>query len=428
MNEKPTISQTNFSTAARTRYFYSVKTYIDLIIHAVLLCAGFFGIYATTRLLVLRKTHVFYMIWLISHSVMFLMYFFLKIGTFDSHPFIYRAFSPIYFFAPGSLYLFFISLFGNPKDKIKYLLHLSPIFIVTIFTFIQVYFFRDNLYNNIHDFQLQIRSSNQTYVKRPFQTETMLFAVRSVLVLIYVILIDKELKKPQNHKIYESWRSIFKPIRINVYLVMGILIPHQILRLIFHIDIGNFIFLNTITIVAAFMFFWHLSLLLKDFEKPNSVFRQRSGEPDTNPSWDIPEKSLFILHQIYKDQLYLDPMLGIGKIATVFGSTEEKFSLFFNNTIPFSFTSYINYLRIIHYENSSNDKFSKEANIINAGFNTRASYYQWEKRKPKLAGQINPILASFDQPSQPQTPSHQETAHAVTPGWISKVQASLTKL
>ena len=121
-------------------------------------------------------------------------------------------------------------------------------------------------------------------------------------------------------------------------------------------------------------------------------------------------------------------MLGIGKIATVFGSTEEKFSLFFNNTIPFSFTSYINYLRIIHYENSSNNKFSKEANIINAGFNTRASYYQWEKRKSKLAGQINPILASFDQPSQPQTPSHQETAHAVTPGWISKVRASLTKL
>lgn len=394
-----------------------------------MLCAGIFGMYATTRLSVLRKTHVFYMIWLISHSVMFLMYFFLKIGTFDNHPFIYRAFSPIYFFAPGSLYLFFINLSGNPKSTLKYLLHLSPVIIMTIFVFIKVYFFSDSLFTNINAFQQQIRFPSHTVFVDTFQIEQMLFSLRSAFALIYVILIDKELKKLQNHKIYESWESIFKPIRINVYLVMAILLPHQILRLIFHVDMGNFIFLNLITILAAFMFWRHLQLLLKDFENPHSIFRQQSKQPDTNPSLDIPKKSLFILHQIYKDQLYLDPMLSIGKAATVFDSTEEKFSLFFNNTIPFSFTSYINYLRIIHYENSSNDKFSKEANIINAGFNTRASYYQWEKRKPKLAVQINPIiLASFDQPSQPQTPSHQETAHAVTPGWISKVRASLTKL
>ena len=223
--------------------------------------------------------------------------------------------------------------------------------------------------------------------------------MRSLLALIYVIIIDKELKKAQNQKINESWRRIFKPIRINVYLVIAILVPHQILRAIFHSDIGNFFFLNAIVIIAAFMFFKHVVLLLKDLESSNSIFKMQ--ETATSPTLDIPEKSLFILHQIYKEQLYLDPLLSIGKVASIFATTEEKFSLLFNNTIPFSFSSYINYLRLMHYEDSSNNKFSKEANIINAGFNSRASYYQWEKRMGKLANQINPILEAINHKSEP---------------------------
>lgn len=392
---------TNKLTVAYTYWhnFEPMQSFINLIIHAILLCAGFFGIYATTRLLRLRKTHVFYMFWLLSHSVMFLMYFFIKNGTFDDYPFFYRALSPIYFFAPGSLYLFFTSITRSPKSKMEYLLHLSPIIITTIFTFIQVYFFRDNLFENIRSFQLQIRFPNQTYSRNTFQIEKVLFAVRSLLALIYVIIIDKELKKAQNQKINESWRRIFKPIRINVYLVITILVPHQILRAIFHSDIGNFFFLNAIVIIAAFMFFKHVVLLLKDLESSNSIFKMQ--ETATSPTLDIPEKSLFILHQIYKEQLYLDPLLSIGKVASIFATTEEKFSLLFNNTIPFSFSSYINYLRLMHYEDSSNNKFSKEANIINAGFNSRASYYQWEKRMGKLANQINPILEAINHKSEP---------------------------
>ena len=401
---------------------------INLFIHTILLCAGIFGIYAVTRLISLHKTHVFYLIWLTSHSLMFLMYFALKTGTFDAYPILYRSMSPLYFFAPASLYLFFSTLIHNHKTRWEYFLHLLPAIIILTITILENSLYNNHVIGTLKSFQAQIQNPNHESVQNPFKLEKVLFAFRSIIGLIYIRLIHGALNTKTHRAIHDSWQRVFQPIRINIYIVVIFLVPTILIKEIFQIGNGKFVIINAVVVFAAFMFFWHLSLLLKDFEKPNSVFRQRSGEPDTNPSWDIPEKSLFILHQIYKDQLYLDPMLGIGKIATVFGSTEEKFSLFFNNTIPFSFTSYINYLRIIHYENSSNDKFSKEANIINAGFNTRASYYQWEKRKPKLAGQINPILASFDQPSQPQTPSHQETAHAVTPGWISKVRASLTKL
>jgi len=401
---------------------------INLFIHTILLCAGIFGIYAVTRLISLHKTHVFYLIWLTSHSLMFLMYFALKTGTFDAYPILYRSMSPLYFFAPASLYLFFSTLIHNHKTRWEYFLHLLPAIIILTITILENSLYNNHVIGTLKSFQAQIQNPNHESVQNPFKLEKVLFAFRSIIGLIYIRLIHGALNTKTHRAIHDSWQRVFQPIRINIYIVVIFLVPTILIKEIFQIGNGKFVIINAVVVFAAFMFFWHLSLLLKDFEKPNSVFRQRSGEPDTNPSWDIPEKSLFILHQIYKDQLYLDPMLGIGKIATVFGSTEEKFSLFFNNTIPFSFTSYINYLRIIHYENSSNNKFSKEANIINAGFNTRASYYQWEKRKPKLAGQINPILASFDQPSQPQTPSHQETAHAVTPGWISKVRASLTKL
>ena len=401
---------------------------INLFIHTILLCAGIFGIYAVTRLISLHKTHVFYLIWLTSHSLMFLMYFALKTGTFDAYPILYRSMSPLYFFAPASLYLFFSTLIHNHKTRWEYFLHLLPAIIILTITILENSLYNNHVIGTLKSFQAQIQNPNHESVQNPFKLEKVLFAFRSIIGLIYIRLIHGALNTKTHRAIHDSWQRVFQPIRINIYIVVIFLVPTILIKEIFQIGNGKFVIINAVVVFAAFMFFWHLSLLLKDFEKPNSVFRQRSGEPDTNPSWDIPEKSLFILHQIYKDQLYLDPMLGIGKIATVFGSTEEKFSLFFNNTIPFSFTSYINYLRIIHYENSSNNKFSKEANIINAGFNTRASYYQWEKRKSKLAGQINPILASFDQPSQPQTPSHQETAHAVTPGWISKVRASLTKL
>ena len=403
---------------------------IDLFIHTIFFCAGIFGIYAVTRLITLHKTHAFYLIWLTSHSVMFLMYLALKTGTFDAYPILYRSMSPLYFFAPASLYLFFSKLIHSHKTRWEYFLHLLPAIIILTITIIEISLYHDHIIVNIKSFQAQIQNPTHESVQNPFKLEKVLFALRSIIGLIYIRLIHRALKKEIPSPIEDSWQRVFQPIRINIYIVVAFLVPTVLLKEIFQLGNGKFLIINAVVVFAAFMFFKHIHLLLRDLDKPNSIFKSQAQEVNSRSTHtiDIPEKSLFILHQIYKDQLYLDPMLGIGKIATVFGSTEEKFSLFFNNTIPFSFTSYINYLRIIHYENSSNDKFSKEANIINAGFNTRASYYQWEKRKPKLAGQINPILASFDQPSQPQTPSHQETAHAVTPGWISKVRASLTKL
>ena len=405
---------------------------IDLFIHTILLCAGIFGIYAVTRLITLHKTHAFYLIWLTSHSLMFLMYFALKTGTFDAYPILYRSMSPLYFFAPASLYLFFSTLIHNHKTRWEYFLHLLPAIIILTITIFETTLYHNHVIGTLKSFQAQIQNPTHESVQNPFKLEKVLFALRSIIGLIYIRLIHGALKKKtQTHgAIHDSWQRVFQPIRINIYIVVIFLVPTILIKEIFQIGNGKFVIINAVVVFAAFMFFKHIHLLLRDLEKPNSIFKSQAQEVHnrTTQTLDIPEKSLFILHQIYKDQLYLDPMLGIGKIATVFGSTEEKFSLFFNNTVPFSFTSYINYLRILHFEQHSNDKFSKEANIINAGFNSRASYYQWEKRKSKLAGQINPVLESFNHPSQPQTPSHQETAHAVTPGWISKVQASLTKL
>jgi transcriptional regulatory protein LevR len=90
-------------------------------------------------------------------------------------------------------------------------------------------------------------------------------------------------------------------------------------------------------------------------------------------------------------------MLSVEKVANIVKSSEHKFSKDFNDDIPFSLSSYINYLRLLHFEKNEQPHFTKEANIFNAGFNTRASYYQWEKRKRKLSLQIDPILDYFQQ-------------------------------
>ena len=370
-----------------------MQTIINLFIHLILLSAGLFGLYASSRLIALKKTHALYVVWLFSHSIMFLMYFFIQNGTFDSHPFLYRTFTPLYFIAPACLYLFFVSINKDKKIGNLVWIHSSPVIVLSIIAFIQVYFYREHLLNNIKEIQAQIHNPNQPYIHSPFRLEKLLFAIRSILAVFYVRMIDKLLPREKNNQLNQSWYRIFKPIRINVYLVLSVFIPHQIIQYLFQIDIGQFYFINLIIIVAAFMFFWHLLLLLKDFESPNSIFKMRHVEKPA--ALNIPEKSLFILHQIYQEKLYLDPMLSIGKVANKFGIAEEKFSLLFNNTIPFSFSSYINYLRLLNFKNISNDKFSKEANIANAGFNSRASYYQWEKRQQKLAIQINPFLESI---------------------------------
>jgi hypothetical protein len=359
---------------------------------------------------------------------MFLMYFALKTRTFDEYPFLYRSLSPLYFFAPASLYLFFNTLIHNHKSRWEYLLHLLPAIVIFAVTLTEIYYYHTNVIDTLKSFQAQIQNPNHDIAESPFKLEKVLFALRSIIALIYIRQIHKALKKKPYGAIHDSWQQVFQPIRINIYIVVAFLVPTILINEIFQLGNGKFMIINAVVVFAAFMFFKHVHLLLQDLEKPNSIFKSQVVSHTTTKSLDIPEKSLFILHQIYKDQLYLDPVLSIGKIATIFGSTEEKFSLFFNNTVPFSFTSYINYLRITHFEQHSNDKFSKEANIINAGFNSRASYYQWEKRKSKLAGQINPVLESFNYTSQPQTPSRQEIAHAVTPDWISKVRASLIKL
>jgi AraC-like DNA-binding protein len=158
---------------------------------------------------------------------------------------------------------------------------------------------------------------------------------------------------------------------------------------------NRYYFINGTTLLSASFLFWHILLVMKDLENPESIFRGAYKTPI--PIIHVPEKTLFILKQIHEQKMYQNPLLSVATVASKFSMTEEKFAAEFNNNIPFSFSSYINYLRLINFEKNSNSNYSKEANILNAGFNTRASYYQWEKRQNKLAQQIDPILQNFEQ-------------------------------
>jgi AraC-like DNA-binding protein len=203
------------------------------------------------------------------------------------------------------------------------------------------------------------------------------------------------LKNKPNTHLKKSWDVIFRPFRMSVYFIGIILFAQLIADYIFPLEMSDYFFINPVMSFSAIMFFWHLSLLLKDLENPESIFRSENKSP--TPNQNIPSQTLFILKQIYEQKMYENPLLSVGSVASTFDMSEEKFSTEFNDNTPFSFSSYINYLRLINYEKNSNSNFSKEANILNAGFNNRVSYYHWEKRRNKLAQQIDPILKNIEQ-------------------------------
>lgn len=242
--------------------------------------------------------------------------------------------------------------------------------------------------------QKEITNSNYKCIATPFSIEFVFYLFRSLLGLYYITRTSKLLLNANNTRILNSWNKLFKPIRINLYLVAIIFMANQILLRLFDYQINRYYFINGVTSLSAFLLFWHILLVLKDLENPASIFHDQIKT--AIPTIHAPEKLLFILKQINAQNMYQDPLVSVGSIAAKFGMTEEKFAKEFRNNIPFSFSSYINYLRLLNFEKNSNSKYSKESNIFNAGFNTRASFYQWEKRRAKLAQQIDPVLESFE--------------------------------
>jgi AraC-like DNA-binding protein len=242
--------------------------------------------------------------------------------------------------------------------------------------------------------QIELNNPNFVSLDRPFDMEIVFYFCRSLLGLFYIRLIDKMLLESTNTRIITGWKKLFLPIKINIYAITIFFLANQIILRVFGYTIPRFYIINVSAIIASGMLFWHILLAIKDLENPESIFNDQI-KPSV-PTIQAPEKILFILKQISEQKMYQDPLVSVGSIANKFDMSEEKFASEFNNNIPFSFSSYINYLRLINFEKNSNSKYSKEANILNAGFNSRASYYQWEKRRAKLALQIDPILESFE--------------------------------
>ena len=364
---------------------------LDFLLYSIILISGVFGIFLFSRLLLLWRTHGFYLAWLLSDSIMMLMFFFVRNGTFDEHPFTYRAFSPLFAIGPGFLFLFFISIHNIQKSKLSLLLHWLPVIILIPYTFLTVYIFNDDSLLRTSEFQSQILFPHYDYTNAPYRIEEVLYIIRTVLAIIYVGIIEREFPKKDSHVITAQLRRLFEPVRKHSIIVFAISIIYLITRLSPNLKLSPYYSINLIFILGGFMFMWHIILVLKDIENPNSIFRIQPV--DAPVQLKINEESQFILKQIYLQNLYLDPLLSVEKVAREFGMSEEKFSLQFNNNIPFSFSSYINYLRMLHFDKYSIKKYSKEANIKNAGFNNRVSYYHWEKRKNKLGLQIDPILS-----------------------------------
>lgn len=375
-------------------YLIGTMEFVSFFQSIVLICSSFFGLYLMFRMLGKQKIVGFYIFWILSGAMMFLTFLSLKLEILNFEPILYRAIAPLFFLAPPSLYLFFLSLLGTSIARKRIIIHLIPFGISLLYSLFIILFQKDETIRQVMVIQQEITNPHYKSSVPPFAIETIFYLFRSLLGLYYMRLTGKMLSTANNARILNGWTKLFQPIRINLYLVALLFVTYQFLLKFFDYQINRYYFINGTTLLAAAMLFWHILLVIRDLENTDSIFKGEYKSP--TPIIHAPEKLLFILNQINQQKMYQDPLVSVGSIAIKFNMSEEKFAAEFNNNIPFSFSSYINYLRLINFEKNSNSKYSKEANILNAGFNSRASYYQWEKRRPKLAIQIDPFLESFE--------------------------------
>lgn len=364
-------------------------------INILVTMASIFGFYTSYRLYSIRRKHLFYITWLILESCFFFCYFLLKNEMQFLSPILLEIFTTIFYLSSGFFYISITVISNNKKSIQHYLLALSPLIIIGFIKIVILGIYHDHTYNRIHLYNISINTSSFISFKDPFLMEKILFLFRHIVTAMYLQMIDRMLKNKPNVQINKSWEVIFRPFRMSVYFIGIIIFAQLTADNIFKWKMSDYFFINAVMSFSAIMYFWHLSLLLKDLENPESIFR--GGHKPIIPLTQLPEKTLFILKQICEQKMYENPLLSVASIANKFNMSEEKFAAEFNNNSPFSFSSYINYLRLINFEKNSKSNYSKETNILNAGFNSRVSYYQWEKRRNKLAQQIDPILRNIEQ-------------------------------
>jgi len=362
----------------------------NLFINILLTIASIFGLYTVSRLYAIRQTHIFYILWLLSTSLSFFGYLLMKNKIHEINPLFHETIILLFHISPGFLYLFFIKISNSSKTWKHHLLLLLPVFIIIALKAISLWLNYDSIYGRVNLFQFHINTNSAPPSKIAFKIEKLITLTRTALMIFYLSYIHKELKSNSNVHLFRSWTVIFKPIKIFLFGTVFIIFSHWIIQVIFQCDTGEFFFIHIMFSFAAIMNVWHSSLIIKDLEKSNSIFKAPSSQ--TNTDTQIPQISLAILEFIYQERIYIDSTLSIENVAEKMGSKSDNIRTIFATTIPFSYSTYINYLRLLEYEKGFNSKFDKTSNALNAGFNSLSAFYYWESKRNAIAKQINPII------------------------------------
>jgi hypothetical protein len=288
---------------------------------------------------------------------------------------------------------------GRDIRLYDYLIHFIP-FLVSIATTVRVVLYQQPQFSRqIIHFQNQINDFNYAIQTIPFYSEAIMHVIRIGLTVLYFGLITVRIRKYGDPTLSDIWNRLFLPVRINVFLVVSTFVVPIILKMGFKWAYSEYFMIVPTMIISTFLFFWHVLMSIRNISTTAITVDHSNTTTIATPQIatqvdilaNVPEKLLSAITSIYIDKLYLNPMFGISDVAEKHMFDNQKFSLEFNKHLPFTFTSYVNYLRLKYHITHSNDKFSVEANILTAGFNSRASYYQWVKRKDNLDN----VLAAY---------------------------------
>lgn len=167
--------------------------------------------------------------------------------------------------------------------------------------------------------------------------------------------------------------------------------------------------LLTITGLIIIIFVLLLIQIIREFRNDNFNFEPSIKK---NSTIKFNDSSLNVLRKIYYEKLYLDPLLSLNSVSFKLNLPSELLAKLFRDEIPFTFSAYINYLRIMDYENNSNTKFDKNSSLKEFGFNSRSTYYYWHKRMDRISNQISPAIDLFieQHPKNTIKDSRRETA------------------
>lgn len=288
---------------------------------------------------------------------------------------------------------------GRDIGLYDYHIHFIP-FLVSIATTVRVVLCQQPQFSRqIIHFQNQINDFHYINQTIPFYSEAIMHVIRIGLTVLYFGLITVRIRKYGDPTLLDIWNRIFFPVRISAFLMVTTFVIPIILKMGFKWAYPEYFVIVPSMIISTFMFFWHVLMSIRNISTTVITIDHSNTTTIATPQnatqleilANVPEKLLSAITSIYVDKLYLNPMFGIGDVAEKHGFDNQKFSLEFNKHLPFTFTSYVNYLRLKYHIAHANEKFSVEANILTAGFNSRASYYQWVKRKDKL----DSVLAAY---------------------------------